>query len=42
MACPCCGHTSKENRPNKGLTFVCQQCSYTLHADESWCQECCA
>jgi IS605 OrfB family transposase len=33
VACPCCGHTSKENRPNKGLTFVCQQCSYTLHAD---------
>ncbi|MFB2979913.1 RNA-guided endonuclease InsQ/TnpB family protein [Microseira sp. BLCC-F43] len=32
-ACPCCGHTSKENRPNKGLTFVCQQCGYTLHAD---------
>ncbi|HBE53440.1 MAG TPA: transposase [Cyanobacteria bacterium UBA11369] len=32
-ACPCCGHTSKENRPNKGLTFVCQQCDYTLHAD---------
>ncbi|MEQ8753929.1 MAG: zinc ribbon domain-containing protein [Coleofasciculus sp. G1-WW12-02] len=36
VACPCCGHTSKENRPNKGLTFVCQQCGYTLHADESW------
>ncbi|MEQ9550901.1 MAG: transposase [Coleofasciculus sp. G3-WIS-01] len=33
VACPCCGHTSKENRPNKGLTFVCQQCGYTLHAD---------
>ncbi|MGB7444939.1 MAG: transposase, partial [Coleofasciculaceae cyanobacterium] len=33
QACPCCGHTSKKNRPNKGLTFVCQQCSYTLHAD---------
>jgi IS605 OrfB family transposase len=33
QACPCCGHTSKENRPNKGLTFVCQQCAYTLHAD---------
>jgi IS605 OrfB family transposase len=33
QACPCCGHTSKENRPNKGLTFVCQQCGYTLHAD---------
>jgi IS605 OrfB family transposase len=24
QACPCCGHTSKQNRPNKGLTFVCQ------------------
>ncbi len=33
QACPHCGHTSKENRPNKGLTFVCQQCDYTLHAD---------
>jgi IS605 OrfB family transposase len=33
QACPCCGHTSKENRPNKGLTFVCQRCGYTLHAD---------
>lgn len=33
QSCPCCGHTSKENRPNKGLTFVCQPCGYTLHAD---------
>ncbi|MFP5268946.1 RNA-guided endonuclease InsQ/TnpB family protein [Coleofasciculus sp.] len=33
QACPCCGHTSKENRPQKGLTFVCQPCGYTLHAD---------
>jgi len=33
QACPCCGHTSIENRPNKGLTFVCQQCGYILHAD---------
>jgi IS605 OrfB family transposase len=33
QACPCCGHTSRENRPNKGLTFICQQCGYTLHAD---------
>jgi IS605 OrfB family transposase len=33
QGCPCCGHTSRENRPNKGLTFVCQQCGYTLHAD---------
>ena len=33
QACPRCGHASKENRPNQGLTFVCQQCGYTLHAD---------
>jgi putative transposase len=33
QACPHCGHTSQENRPNKGLTFVCQSCGYTLHAD---------
>jgi IS605 OrfB family transposase len=33
QACPCCGHTSRENRPNKGLLFVCQNCHYTLHAD---------
>ena len=33
QSCPGCGHTSKDNRPNKGLIFVCQQCGYTLHAD---------
>lgn len=33
QACLCCGHTSQGNRPHKGLTFVCQQCGYTLHAD---------
>jgi IS605 OrfB family transposase len=33
QACPICGHTAKENRPNKGLLFVCQNCHYTLHAD---------
>jgi len=33
QACPICGHTSKDNRPNKGLLFVCQHCRYTLHAD---------
>jgi putative transposase len=32
-ACPRCGHTTDENRPHKGLLFVCQQCHYTLHAD---------
>jgi putative transposase len=33
QACPCCGHTSQENRPRKGLLFICQNCHYTLHAD---------
>jgi len=34
-ACPMCGHTTDENRPHKGLLFICQnpQCGYTLHAD---------
>jgi predicted transposase len=33
--CPRCGHTSPDNRPHKGLLFVCQnpKCHYTLHAD---------
>jgi putative transposase len=33
--CPMCGHTAEENRPSKGLWFVCQNpaCGYTLHAD---------
>ncbi len=33
QACPMCGYTSKDNRPRKGLLFVCQNCHYTLHAD---------
>jgi len=33
QACPMCGHTSKDNRPKKGLLFVCQNCHYMLHAD---------
>jgi IS605 OrfB family transposase len=33
QACPLCGHTAKENRPNNGLLFICQNCYYTLHAD---------
>jgi IS605 OrfB family transposase len=33
QACPRCGHTTPENRPSKGLLFVCQACSFTLHAD---------
>ncbi|HEU5226686.1 MAG TPA: transposase [Ktedonobacteraceae bacterium] len=34
-SCPICGHTADENRPHKGLLFVCQNpmCGYTLHAD---------
>ena len=34
-ACPVCGHTADENRPHKGLRFMCQNpaCGYTLHAD---------
>ena len=31
-ACPMCGHTCDENRPQKGLLFICQKCHYTLHA----------
>ena len=33
--CPRCGFTSPDNRPHKGLLFVCQNplCHYTLHAD---------
>ncbi|MDR9405562.1 MAG: transposase [Halothece sp. Uz-M2-17] len=33
QSCPCCGHTSKGNRPNKGLTFHCENCGFDLHAD---------
>ncbi len=33
QCCPKCGHVSKENRPNKGLMFVCKCCDYKLHAD---------
>jgi IS605 OrfB family transposase len=33
QACPKCGHTCPDNRPNKGLLFVCQSCHYSLHAD---------
>jgi putative transposase len=34
-ACPMCGHVADENRPRKGLLFVCRNpdCRYTLHAD---------
>jgi putative transposase len=27
------GKTSKANRPNTGLLFICCQCHYILHAD---------
>ena len=32
-ACPMCGFTSKANRPDNGLLFLCQNCHYTLHSD---------
>lgn len=33
QACPRCGHTTEENRPQKGLLFSCQGCHLVLHAD---------
>ena len=33
QACPKCGHTCPENRPNKGLMFWCVNCGYELHSD---------
>ncbi len=33
QACPRCGYTAQDNRPEKGLLFVCQVCHLTLHAD---------
>jgi len=33
QACPRCGYTSEDNRPEKGLLFICQVCQFTLHAD---------
>jgi len=33
QACPKCGYVSPDNRPNKGLLFVCQNCHFSLHAD---------
>src|SRR5215831_13985033 len=33
QACPRCGYTSRANRPQHGLLFLCQQCHYRLHAD---------
>jgi transposase len=33
QSCVKCGHTSKANRPNKGLLFRCECCGYVLHSD---------
>ena len=35
QTCPMCGYRSEENRPQKGLSFVCHnpECGYRLHAD---------
>ncbi|NJL68948.1 MAG: IS200/IS605 family element transposase accessory protein TnpB [Microcoleus sp. SM1_3_4] len=33
QSCPKCGHTSKANRPNKGLLFRCECCHHELHSD---------
>jgi transposase len=32
-ACPTCGFTHDDNRPNRGLVFHCGNCHYELHAD---------
>jgi IS605 OrfB family transposase len=33
QACPRCGYTSPDNRPQQGLLFVCQVCQLSLHSD---------
>jgi IS605 OrfB family transposase len=33
QACPRCGYASEDNRPDKGLLFICQACHLVLHAD---------
>jgi IS605 OrfB family transposase len=33
QACPRCGYTAEDNRPGKGLVFICQACHLVLHAD---------
>jgi putative transposase len=33
QCCPRCGYTAEDNRPKKGLLFVCQVCHLVLHAD---------
>jgi len=32
-ACPRCGYTAEDNRPEQWLLFACQACHLTLHAD---------
>ncbi len=32
LTCPCCGHASKENRPERAI-FICESCGYKEHAD---------
>lgn len=32
QACPCCGHTARNNRRSRGF-FQCRQCGYSLHSD---------
>ena len=33
QCCLRCGQTAEDNRPHKGLLFVCQVCQLVLHAD---------
>jgi IS605 OrfB family transposase len=33
QCCPRCGYTAEDNRPEKGLLFICQVCQLALHAD---------
>jgi transposase len=33
QACPHCGYTAEDNRPGKGLLFLCQACHLVLPAD---------
>jgi transposase len=33
QCCPRCGYTAEDNRPGKGLLFVCQACHLVLHAN---------
>ena len=33
QACPRCGYTAEDNRPEKGLLFLCLACHLVLHAD---------